>query len=342
MVIALALALTGSAALAASPAWSNPEWNYRAQVTAQALDEKANALVEWDVDFTDLLARAGAKGAFDPNSPRVMLVQAGQEKEIPSRFFPDKEGSAVGRLAWLRLGTMQAGAIDTYSVYFDEGTAKQAKSYPEMAHAKPVLGKNLIANANLTVADKDDATKPAGWIYDAGQPAGTIEWVRKSDAEGTPALKIVNTVGAATTVKASQQTAVEAGKRYSLSGWVRTEKDAQDGYAVLTGWLYTADSKAVTGPDGAYGNYKLQVGLAGKGECPWRYICNAAFGIFDPKTKTNHVVEDGKLLPGTGLMSIELDYTYGKGTAYFAGLELREMPSGLPMGIRVAAVEKKP
>jgi len=339
--MAVVLALAGSVALAAPTNWSNADWSYRAQISAFSPDAKENALVEWDVDFADLLARAGATGTFDPNSPRVMMIQAGQEKEVPSRFFPDKDTPAAGRLSWLRLGTMGAGSSDTYSIYFDQGTSKPAKSYPELAHAKPVLGKNMLVNGTLTVADKADPSKAASWIYDAAQAAGTLELLRKIDPAGITVMKFTNTKGGESTVKATQITPVEAGKRYALCCWYKAEKESA-GAVVMTGWLYTADNKVVTGPDGAYSNYKLQVGRAAKGESPWRYMCGANIWVFDPKTKTNHEVDEDKTLPGTGLIGVDVDYCGGTGAASFTGFELREMPTGLPIGIWVTSIEKKP
>jgi len=341
--MAAALLLMGTMAFSAPATWTNADWNYRAQVSALSPDERANALVEWDVDFSDLIARAGAQGTLDPNSPRVTMLQNGQEKEMPCRFFAEKDNPAKGRLCWLRVGTMPAGSADSCLVYFDVGASKSAKVYPEMARAKPVMAKNLLANGDLVAPDKADATRPDGWLYGPASDVGSVEWIKGAGRSGKPAFKVTEAAGGETAVVASCQVAVQPNTRYSLSGWAKADKGSTDGYVLLQAWFSTADGKAVSSPDGDYGNYKLSASsIVVKGESPWTFVYGTSINVYDPKSKSNHAIDDQKTLPGTGAASIQAGTCYGKCVGLLSDMEFRECPNGLPMGIWVTAVEKKP
>ncbi|HRU05240.1 MAG TPA: hypothetical protein P5137_05630 [Candidatus Brocadiia bacterium] len=322
--------------------WQHADWGYRAELQVAAAEAKENPLVEWEVDFGALLKSAGEQGAFDANSPRVTIVAGGAEKEAPCRFFPDKDAAGRGRLCWLRLGAMRAGAVDTCYVYFDAGAAKPAKAYPEMEMVQPVMKPNLLTNGDLSAPDEKNNAQPKAWAYQAQQPAGNVAWTQAGGRSSAAFLTLTNTAGGATGVSAAQTVPVAPDTRYALSGWIKVHKDSQGGHAGLTAWFASADGKAVSGPDGAYGNYKLQVGMAAKEETAWRYACGARLNVYDPKTKTNRATEGDKTLAGTGRAAVELAMYYGKATASFTIVALRECPEGLPIGIRVAAVEKRP
>jgi len=337
--------LAGSVALAA-PGWMNADWACRAKVTAYAGQvEHQDQAVEQDVDFAAWLKQAGLAGALDPNSPRVTLLKDGQEKEVPCRFFPDKDNPAKGRLSWLRPGVMAAGAEETYYVYFDAGTAKPAKTYPELAKFTPLLGKNLALNGDLETADKNDPKHADVWQYDPVQESGAVERVKGGSHSGDYSLKVTNAAGGQTTVTAHQPVVVEPGKRYVLSGWARVPKEGEGGYGTISVWFSGKDGQAVPAPGGGeYGNHKNQIGVSvQKGvEIPWTYFAQASINVFDPKTQTNHPLPDEKTAPGTFGGSLQLDTCYGKAAVYFDDIEFRELAAGMPIGVLLAAVEKKP
>jgi len=337
-----AAALTLLMGLPGYAGWQHAGWSYRAEAQVAAPEAKENPLVEWDADFAALLKSAGAEGAFDANSPRVTIVVDGVEKEAPCRFFADKDAAGRGRLCWLRLGAMRAGAVETCYVYFDAGAAKPAKVYPEMELVQPVMKPNLLVNGDLRVADAKNEGQPQGWTYQAKQPAGGVEWTQAGGGTSTAFLTVTNTAGGATGVSAFQTAPVVPATRYALSGWVKVNARPEGGHVGLTAWFATAEGKAVSGPDGEYGNYKLQAGIAAKEETPWQYICGARLNVYDPKTKTNRAPDGDKALAGTGLANVELAMYYGKASASFTSVALRESPEGLPIGVRVAAVEKRP
>ncbi len=338
------LMMTAVTTMAAPANWSNADWAYRAQVSACSLEQRENAMVEWDVDFADLLNRAGAQGAFDPNSPRVMLLQDGQEKEVPCRFFAEKDSPAKGTLCWLRMGTMPANALESYSVYFDAGAAKAAKAYPELARAKPALAKNLAVNGALILADKADPAKPAGWTYflsDADKTRG--EWVKEGTAD--PYFKLTDTVAEGSMACAIQPgVAVEPLKRYAASCWVKAGKETTNGFVILTNWFSGSEGQPVASPDGNYGNYKMQGALTitPNAETPWTYKAFTAINFYDPKSKDNGPTPEQKTLPGTAQVRLEVGAIYGTAVACFSDIAFREMPDGTPIGLRVTEVQKKP
>ncbi len=339
-----ALLLVSAVAMAAPAKWGNADWSYRAQLSACSLEQRENPMVEWEVDFADLLSRAGAQGAFDPSSPRVMLLQDGQEKEMPCRFFADTDNPAKGTLCWLRMGTMPANALDSYSIYFDAGAAKPAKAYPEMARAKPVQAKNLAVNGSLTLADKTDPTRAAAWVFSLSPADKTKgEWIKEGTAD--PYLKLTDTVGESSMAAAAQSgVAVEPVKRYAASCWMKAGKETKDGAVILTNWFSGPEGKAITGPDGDYGNYKMQGILATtpNTETPWTYKAFTGINFYDPKTKLNGPTPDQKTLPGTMQVRLEVGAIYGTVVGSFSDIAFREMPAGTPIGLRVTEVQKKP
>lgn len=110
--------------------WWNMQWDYRVPVTiggngAARTDKPA----EITINFTDLLAALGVSGSFDPNSLRVIEVDANNavlQDDVPFQFEPsatyNASTNASGVLVVLLTGNTAANAARTYHLYFDLAT----------------------------------------------------------------------------------------------------------------------------------------------------------------------------------------------------------------------------
>lgn len=118
---------SGAPAGAAAP-WAYTSRDFRVPVTIGANGfSRSDHTADVAVDFTSLLTAAGATGAFDPASLRVVQVDgAGNAVDTAVPFQFDRGAgynastNAVGTLVVGLTGSMTASASRTYHVYFDE------------------------------------------------------------------------------------------------------------------------------------------------------------------------------------------------------------------------------
>ena len=113
--------------LASDLVWWDNNWDYRVEVTAAAAGfARKNKPAEFELNFTQLWSSLGKTGALDPNSIRVVEVDANDaviDAAVPFQF--DKAGDynatnkAAGTLVLIMEGNTAAGASRTYHVYFD-------------------------------------------------------------------------------------------------------------------------------------------------------------------------------------------------------------------------------
>src|SRR5512134_620963 len=76
-VVGLALGYPSPSVAVGEP-WWNTNWAYRVGIDVKANGfARENKPVEVDVNFTDLLNDLGDSGQFDPNSIRVVEINAG-------------------------------------------------------------------------------------------------------------------------------------------------------------------------------------------------------------------------------------------------------------------------
>lgn len=107
--------------------WWDAGWDYRVEVTADAAGyARKNKPAEFDLNFTQLWSSLGTTGTFDPNSVRVVEVDAGDnviDTDVPFQFdkAPDFNAAtkAAGTVVLIMKGNTGAGATRTYHVYFD-------------------------------------------------------------------------------------------------------------------------------------------------------------------------------------------------------------------------------
>ncbi|MCB0187201.1 MAG: hypothetical protein KDE31_23195, partial [Caldilineaceae bacterium] len=102
--------------------WWAPLWNYRIALNVGANGyERTDKPAEVAIDFAALLSAAGEASAFDPNSLRVVEIDAsGQviDNSVPFQF-DDANSDGAGTLVFLLRGTTAVNAGRTYHIYFD-------------------------------------------------------------------------------------------------------------------------------------------------------------------------------------------------------------------------------
>ena len=113
--------------LADDTKWWDAGWDYRVEVTAAAAGyARKNKPAEFDLNFTQLWTSLGKTGTLDPNSVRVVEVDAGDnviDADVPFQFDRAADFNAAtkaaGTVVLIMEGNTGAGATRTYHVYFD-------------------------------------------------------------------------------------------------------------------------------------------------------------------------------------------------------------------------------
>ena len=111
--------------------WWNQQWGHRLPILVAANGyARTDGIVEAAVSFTDAFSQAGAPGTLDPESIRVVEVNAAGtvvDAEILSQFDPveayDATSNARGTLIFRLEGATAAGANRIFHVYFDTPAA---------------------------------------------------------------------------------------------------------------------------------------------------------------------------------------------------------------------------
>lgn len=107
--------------------WWNNDWDYRVEVTANAAGfARTDKPAEFDLNFTEIWASLGKTGALDPNSVRVVEVDANDnviDDTVPFQFDEATDFNATtkaaGTVVVIMEGNTAAGATRRYHVYFD-------------------------------------------------------------------------------------------------------------------------------------------------------------------------------------------------------------------------------
>ena len=113
--------------LASDLVWWNDDWDYRVEVTAAAAGHaRKNKPAEFELNFTQIWATLGKTGALDPNSIRVVEVDANEaviDAAVPFQFDQaadfNASSKAAGTLVLIMQGNTAPGASRRYHVYFD-------------------------------------------------------------------------------------------------------------------------------------------------------------------------------------------------------------------------------
>ena len=142
-------------ALASDLVWWDADWDYRVEVSAAAAGHaRRNKPAEFALNFTQIWSSLGKTGTLDPNSIRVVEVDANDaviDAAVPFQF--DKAGDyhaankAAGTLVLIMQGNTPAGASRRYHVYFDvtgKGFAPPAVA-PQVVLTDGVVDENNAA-----------------------------------------------------------------------------------------------------------------------------------------------------------------------------------------------------
>ena len=113
--------------LASDLVWWDDDWDYRVEVTAAAAGHaRKNKPAEFALNFTQVWSSLGKTGTLDPNSIRVVEVDANDavlDAAVPFQFDRAADynaaSKATGTLVLIMQGNTPAGATRRYHVYFD-------------------------------------------------------------------------------------------------------------------------------------------------------------------------------------------------------------------------------
>lgn len=106
---------------AAAPGWWSTEWDYRVPIAVTTPAATNNAIAAVELDFRTMLDSLGDEVDFDPDSIRVIEVDAGGAivSSIVAFEFQPSVDESTGTLRILLEGESQAGQIRGFHVYFD-------------------------------------------------------------------------------------------------------------------------------------------------------------------------------------------------------------------------------
>ncbi|MEL6892522.1 MAG: hypothetical protein AAFP84_13045, partial [Actinomycetota bacterium] len=173
-----------AAAPDASAPWWDLGWDYRVPMTVFPEGvERVDRVVEQSIDFSNLMAAAGAGGpSFDPNSIRVVEIDESGvvlDPAVPFQFEPDKSydpvSRATGTIVWQLVGTTLPGEGRSYHVYFD----KAYKSIPA-AVVPPQIVRTDIIDEGFD-AYQFDMADGSTWVFHGDDGGGFSKII---DADG--------------------------------------------------------------------------------------------------------------------------------------------------------------
>jgi len=150
--------------LASDLVWWDNNWDYRVEVTTDAAGfARKNKPAEFALNFSQIWSGLGKTGTFDPNSVRVVEVDANDavlDAAVPFQFDKAADynaaSKAAGTLVLIMQGNTPAGATRRYHVYFD------------------VTGKGFAPPAVPSQIDFNEAAVDEGQIaYRLQTPVGT-------------------------------------------------------------------------------------------------------------------------------------------------------------------------
>jgi len=312
-IVAVAVLCT---AVSADTAWWNADFHYRVEATVNTLfQERQDAVVRVEVDFSDLLRQAGADGKLDVNSVRVVDPSRKEESVVPSKFL--SEDGARGEVCWIVPGKLAPLTERTYRIYFDTDVNGPKKAPEEEEGLEEILsvGTNLIKNPGFEEPDPKNPKGAAHWDFGKEGPGDLVCRTEEEVHSGKYALKIVTTPEQL--VKSvSQEVAAREGRKYLVRCWVKSP-DYEKGAAGLWAW-YRFDKPRHK----EYGNYKTSA--AGKVGPEWIQLSASWINVQIKETGEQRKIP--ALLPGTVGASICPSAYYGAMTVYLDDLEFIELP----------------
>jgi len=179
--------------LADDTKWWDAGWDYRVKVTAAAAGyARKNKPAEFDLNFTQLWTSLGTTGTLDPNSVRVVEVDANDnviDADVPFQFDRASDfnatSKAAGTVVLIMKGNTGAGITRTYHVYFDV----TGKGFPAPSVAPQiVLSEKSDEGVGAFKIETSTGTifihKSSGGVSGYEDVNGN-DWVSWSEATGT-------------------------------------------------------------------------------------------------------------------------------------------------------------
>lgn len=190
--LALTMFFPGNAVAAQDPWWDNT-WPYRVSLAIDADGvEHHDKAATLDINFTALWQSIGVTGDFDPNSLRVVEVDAiGDvvEENVPFQFDPansfDAGANARGTLTVILAGTTAANVVRQFYLYF----GPEGQGYPAPSFAPMVSTSGTVTDAGFTAFKIETSTgdwyyhKEGGGFSSLNDTDG-YDWISYSTASG--------------------------------------------------------------------------------------------------------------------------------------------------------------
>lgn len=160
--------------------WWNPNWEYRAKIEVSTNGfGRGETYADVPVNFTTLLNDMGRSANIDPNTVRVVEVDAGGhflDDEVPSQFDPDPDydgsSKATGTLVIKLTGTTPEDTSRYYQVYFTPpGSGATAPNLPN----EITVTENVLDEGQLSFR----INTPNGVLFYHKFGAGFSSWVDK-------------------------------------------------------------------------------------------------------------------------------------------------------------------
>lgn len=181
--------------LADDAKWWDAGWDYRVKVTADAAGyARKNKPAEFNVNFTQLWTSLGKTGTLDPNSIRVVEVDANDvviDADVPFQFDKAADynaaNKAAGTLVLIMEGNTAAGATRAYHVYFDvTGKGFAAPNVPPQVILTEEGDGGIASFKIQTATGTIFIHKPGGGVSSYNDINGNdwINWSTATGAEG--------------------------------------------------------------------------------------------------------------------------------------------------------------
>lgn len=183
--------------LADDTKWWNAGWDYRVEVTAGAAGyARKNKPAEFALNFTQIWTSLGATGTLDPNSIRVVEVDAQEnviDEDVSFQFDRVSDfnaaSKAAGTLVLIMEGNTAAGATRRYHVYFDvTGKGFTAPNVPAQLTLTDGIKDENVNSLKVELLNAPASTyfyhKPGGGISSLNDANGN-DWISWNSAIGS-------------------------------------------------------------------------------------------------------------------------------------------------------------
>lgn len=292
--------------------WWNNDYRYRVAIIVNSwMYERKDCLIRQVINFTELLTDLAVQGTFDNNSIRVVEYnpEMNVKEEVPSQFNKDREFSptakAKGTLVWMLGGITPTLSQRYYYIYFDivENGLKPALTYLRIPEVDKVPIRNLVSNPGFEIANKNRPKWPMGWNAHTREasPGSNRRLLTDEEAHtGKYSVKCISDVPKGDNGFETDYFSIKPNKKYLISFWAKVV-DTNRGYGAV-GFLQFYDK------DKRHLGWKKRIQVANRGTYDWAKL-----------------IVSGISPSGAYYGKMQIFSSYGKSTAYFDDVEVREV-----------------